>query len=191
MGFLNLLNLLHFYLTPCYCGHNCFPQYVGLIAAITFVLRGTISLWKSSSFGFIRGFVKVVIVKSFEVGCFYTGASQIMSKSWFISVIHFKMWNSCRFITHRLIYFKCLFPLNCWWLWLRANENPKFRISEKYCKNVQYWRLVATHSNWLINSKHLRRFPEPLSLVQWATQSWARCQEDDALRKEGKTQGHS
>ncbi len=44
----------------------------------------------------------------------HTGAGHIIrisSKSWFISLIPFKMWNLYTFIPHRLIYFKCLFLL--------------------------------------------------------------------------------
>ncbi len=63
------------------------------------------------------------------------------------------------FIPHRLIYFKCLFLLI---LMIIITDNlwkPQIQYLRKfeYCEKVQYWRHLVPHSNQLINSKHLQK----------------------------------
>ena len=47
-------------------------------------------------------------------------------------------------------------------LQLMKTPNSKSQKLE-YCEKVQYFRLKVSHSNQLINPKHLQRVPEPLN----------------------------
>ncbi len=93
----------------------------------------------------------------------YTGAGHIIrisSKSWFISLIPFKKWNLYNVYIHSTqtdifqVFISFNFDDYNWQLW-----KPQIQYLRKleYCEKVQYWRHLVPHSNQLINSKHLQR----------------------------------
>ncbi len=74
-----------------------------------------------------------------------------------------------RFITEWNI--SSIYFLKCWWLWLTDNANPKFCLRKlNIVKKFNIGKVMVSHPNQLITSKHLQWFTEPLNgLSVWVS----------------------